>query len=115
MAPEIVDHDSRLCCHSPGQVSPISPGWSALDTNSLSRLTCRKRSRRASLFRILSRPTASTSIAPPDEPRVTFSREAVPWGISTYFAERAERKETPYAMAGDWRMKEPLLGTLRYR
>lgn len=97
---------------TPAQVRCISPGGSARETFSLSRLTSRRCSRRARLFLILLRPTASTSIAPPEEPRITFSEEELPDGSSMYLAVSADRKDKPYVTAAVGRMKDPLFGAL---
>ena len=101
----------QLRDRSPGQVLPISPGGSANATCSLSRLASRSFSTRDRFPLILSKFTASTSIAPLDDPRTTFSIPD-PCGISTYFAISALRKEVPYDIAEDGRMKDPEFGIL---
>jgi len=59
--------------HVLGHILPISAGGPAEATLPPSRLTSRSFSTRESLFLILSRFTASTSMAPLDEPRTTNS------------------------------------------
>ena len=90
----------------PGQVLCMFPGASARATCSLSRLTSRNVSSLDSLARILLRRTASTSMAPLEEPSTIFSTVSL-LASSVYFAMSASKNDTPYDIAALGRMNEP--------
>lgn len=78
-----------------GHVLRISPVGSVHATVSKSRLISRRHSNLANFPLILSRPTTSTSIIPLEEPRITFSCDAVPCCASIYLEERAFKNDRP--------------------